>query len=151
MPKARHERRVEWGDCDPARIVFNPRYFEWFDAQTAHIFEAVGFPKRDLMKRVDFAGFPLVEIKAKFLRPSRFGDLVTIESTILAFPKSSFDVQHHLFNGGELAVEGLETRVWVSRDPIDLEKINSSPIPDDIRERFETLSRESKTSATPRV
>jgi acyl-CoA thioesterase FadM len=36
---ARRERQVEWGDCDPARIVFNPRFFEWFDAQTALIFE----------------------------------------------------------------------------------------------------------------
>lgn len=24
--------RIEWGDCDPAGIVFYPRYFEWFDA-----------------------------------------------------------------------------------------------------------------------
>ena len=28
-------RTIEWGDCDPAGIVFNPRYFEWFDAATA--------------------------------------------------------------------------------------------------------------------
>jgi hypothetical protein len=21
--------RIEWGDCDPACIVFYPRYFEW--------------------------------------------------------------------------------------------------------------------------
>ena len=21
--------RIEWGDCDPAGIVFYPRYFEW--------------------------------------------------------------------------------------------------------------------------
>src|SRR5271167_1864841 len=72
MVIARRERRVEWGDCDPARIVFNPRFFEWFDGQTAAIFELAGLPKRDLMQRPDFAGFPLVETQAKFLRPSRF-------------------------------------------------------------------------------
>ena len=27
--------RIEWGDCDPAGIIFNPRYFEIFDAATA--------------------------------------------------------------------------------------------------------------------
>jgi hypothetical protein len=51
---ARRERQVEWGDCDPARIVFNPRFFEWFDAQTALIFETAGLPKRDLLRRLDF-------------------------------------------------------------------------------------------------
>ena len=23
--------RIEWGDCDPAGIVYFPRYFEYFD------------------------------------------------------------------------------------------------------------------------
>ena len=38
---SKRERYVEWGDCDPAGIVFNPRFFEWFDAATAGIFTAV--------------------------------------------------------------------------------------------------------------
>ena len=25
---------IEWGHCDPAGIVFNPRYFEFFDWST---------------------------------------------------------------------------------------------------------------------
>jgi 4-hydroxybenzoyl-CoA thioesterase len=136
MVIARRERRVEWGDCDPARIVFNPRFFEWFDAQTAAIFELAGAPKRELMKRPDFAGFPLVETRAKFLRPSRFGDLLVIESSVVAIRRSSFDVQHRLFNDGKLAVDGFETRVWTVRDPVDPDRIKSQPIPTDIRQRL---------------
>ena len=34
--------RIEWGDCDPAGIVFYPRYFAMFDASTSFLFEAVG-------------------------------------------------------------------------------------------------------------
>ena len=78
---ARRERQVEWGDCDPARIVFNPRFFEWFDAQTALIFETAGLPKRDLLRRLDFAGIPLVEDPGALLhQPVRFGDIVAIKS-----------------------------------------------------------------------
>jgi len=33
--------RVQWGDCDPAGIVFYPRYFEWFDASTILLFESL--------------------------------------------------------------------------------------------------------------
>ena len=29
---------IEWGDCDPAGIVFYPRYFAMFDASTAALF-----------------------------------------------------------------------------------------------------------------
>ncbi len=31
MLVARRERKIEWGDCDPAKIVYNPRFFDWFD------------------------------------------------------------------------------------------------------------------------
>jgi len=38
--------RIEWGDCDPAGIIFYPRYFEIFDASTAMLFErALGMTK----------------------------------------------------------------------------------------------------------
>ena len=129
---ARRERQVEWGDCDPARIVFNPRFFEWFDAQTALILESAGLPKRDLLRRPEFDGIPLVETRARFHRPVRFDDVVTIESKIVAVRTSSFDVEHQLTNGGELATEGFETRVWTIRDPSNPERIKSYPIPLDV-------------------
>lgn len=132
MITARSERRAEWGDCDPARIVFNPRFFEWFDAQVALLFEAAGFSKRTLLARPDFAGFPLVETRARFLRPVRFGDVFRIESSMVAIRTSSFDIEHRLHNGGELATEGFETRVWTARDPADPERLKAQPIPEDV-------------------
>ncbi len=33
---------IEWGDCDPAGIVFYPRYFAMFDASTAALFAVAG-------------------------------------------------------------------------------------------------------------
>src|SRR4051794_30130369 len=40
----RHAIEVGWGDCDPARIVFFPRYFEWFEICTTALFRAAGLP-----------------------------------------------------------------------------------------------------------
>ena len=50
---------------------------------------------------------------SRFLIPTRFGDDVTIETTVAEFRRSSFDVRHRLSKNGALAVEGFETRVWV--------------------------------------
>ena len=41
---------VEWGHCDPGAIVYFPRYFEWFDAGTAALFEDVGIPKAAMLR-----------------------------------------------------------------------------------------------------
>jgi 4-hydroxybenzoyl-CoA thioesterase len=136
MLVARRERLIEWGDCDPARIVFNPRYFEWFDACTAHVFAAAGFPKAALFEKYRFAGWPLVETRAKFLKRSRFGETVIIESSVVEFRRSSFDVQHKLFNAGDLAVDAFETRVWTVRHPDDPERLKGEPVPQDVIARL---------------
>ena len=36
----RRQLTVEWGQCDPAGIVFNSRFFEMFDVSTWMLFEA---------------------------------------------------------------------------------------------------------------
>jgi 4-hydroxybenzoyl-CoA thioesterase len=109
--------RIEWGDCDPAGIVYYPRYFAIFDACTSALIEsALGMTKHDYLKAYDFSGHPLVNAHSRFIIPTRFGDDVTIESTVAEFRHSSFDVRHRLRKNGALAVEGLETRVWVKGD-----------------------------------
>jgi 4-hydroxybenzoyl-CoA thioesterase len=121
---------VEWGDCDPAGIVYFPRYFEWFDASTAALFEQAGLPKAAMLARYNIAGIPLVEARSRFMKPSTFGDRVIIESRITVWRRGSFDVGHKLFRGDDLAVEGFETRVWTERTPAG--GIKSRPIPADV-------------------
>ncbi len=125
--------RIEWGDCDPAGIVFYPRYFEMFDISTHHLFEAAGWKKRDLLREFGASGYPMVDTRAKFLAPSTYGDDVVIDTRIAAFRNSSFDVEHKIFKleeGGEqLAIEAWGTRVWVGPDPDDPKRMKSRPIP----------------------
>lgn len=123
--------RIEWGDCDPADIVFYPRYFAFFDACTQALFErALGLTMREIRKAHSCIGFPMVDTRARFLIPSRYGDEVTVETQVTALRRSSFDVRHRLLKaGGALAVEGFETRVWTVVDPQDPERIKSHPLP----------------------
>ena len=72
--------RVQWGDCDPAGIVFYPRYFEWFDAGTILLFEkATGLTKIKMLEKYGGAGLALIEAGAKFAVPSQYGDDIEIE------------------------------------------------------------------------
>jgi 4-hydroxybenzoyl-CoA thioesterase len=129
--------RIEWGDCDPAGIVYYPRYMAFFDACTSALIErALGMTKHEYLKAYDFGGHPLVSTRARFLIPTRFGDDVTIETTVEAFRRSSFDVKHRLHKNGQLAVEGFETRVWVRSDPKDRTAMKSVPVPQDVIARL---------------
>jgi 4-hydroxybenzoyl-CoA thioesterase len=129
--------RIEWCDCDPAGIIFYPRYFEMFDTSTTVLIErALGMNKIDYLKAYAFAGHPLVETRARFRVPTRFGDEVAIETALVECGRSSFKVEHRLTKAGALAVEGFETRVWVVRPADDPTRIRSQPIPPEVLARF---------------
>jgi 4-hydroxybenzoyl-CoA thioesterase len=129
--------RVEWGDCDPAGIIFYVRYFDFFDVSTTVLLErALGMKKIEYLKAYNFLGHPLAETRAKFRLPTRFGDEVSIETTIVHIGRSSFKLEHRLINQGALAVEGTETRVWVVRDPADPKRIKSQAIPAEVVARL---------------
>jgi 4-hydroxybenzoyl-CoA thioesterase len=133
----RRQITVEWGHCDPAGIVFNSRFFEYFDTSSWALFQAaLDVQPSHLGATFDIAGIPLVGARARFMVPVRFGDAVDILSTIGAFRRSSFDVQHRLLVDGTLAVEGSETRVWVTVDKDDPAKLKSRPIPAEVIARF---------------
>jgi len=127
---------VEWGDCDPAGIVYYPRYFAYFDNCTAALFEAAGLPKHQMLKTYGIVGIPMVDTRARFLAPSKFGDDIVVESCISEWRRSSFDVQHKVFKGEVLAVECSETRVWAVRSKSDPETIEGQAVPQDVIARF---------------
>jgi 4-hydroxybenzoyl-CoA thioesterase len=129
--------RVEWGDCDPAGIIFYVRYFDFFDVSTTVLLErALGMKKIAYLKAYNFMGHPLAETRAKFRLPTRFGDEVSIETRLVAIGRSSFKLEHKLSNAGALAVEGTETRVWVVRDPADPKRLKSQAIPAEVVARL---------------
>lgn len=129
--------RIVWGDCDPAGIVFYPRYFEMFDASTTMLFErALGMTKYQFTQRFDAVGYPMVDTRARFLLPNKFGDDVVIETEVTEFRRSSFDVRHRILRDGELTVEGFETRVWAVRHPDDPSRIKAQAVPLEILRAF---------------
>ena len=87
----RHQVTIEWGHCDPAGIVYFPNYFTYFDFSTNALFlRALGFNKYEMLKVYDIVGIPLVDVQARFIVPSVFGDVVTIESSVEDIKRSSF-------------------------------------------------------------
>ncbi len=134
----RREMTIEWGHCDPAGIVFNSRFFEYFDWNTWMLFEtALGISKSKLAATFDIIGMPLVGAGARFLKPAKFNDVVELVSNVKEFRRSSFEVHHRIFNGGELAVEGREMRVWAAAAAGDPQQLKVMPIPPEVIARFD--------------
>jgi 4-hydroxybenzoyl-CoA thioesterase len=129
--------RVQWGDCDPAGIVFYPRYFEWFDASTILLFEkATGLTKIKMLEKYNGAGLALLEARAVFKVASHYGEDIEIETKVTEFRRSSFFVHHKVTKGAVLALEGFETRLWTVRDPDNGNRLKSGTLPPEVLAGF---------------
>jgi 4-hydroxybenzoyl-CoA thioesterase len=128
----RRTLRIEWGQCDPAGIVFYPQYLIIFDSSTGWLFERTGLTPLAMRRKYGIVGMPIVEVSARFIKPCRFDDEVGVESEIGEWGRSSFTVRHRLFRNGELALEGLEKRVWAAPHPERAGEIRAQAIPAEI-------------------
>jgi len=104
-------RQVEWGDCDPAGIIFYPTYFRWMDAATWAFLEGVGYSAKRM--RAEQLAMPLVSAQCEFLAPAEQGERCEVRSRIARFGGKSFVVSHEIVRGdGAALAQGTETRVW---------------------------------------
>ncbi|HEX7270753.1 MAG TPA: acyl-CoA thioesterase [Casimicrobiaceae bacterium] len=129
---------VEFGDCDPAQIVFYPNFFRWMDAASLHFFAAAGvlpWHKRDAGDNI--IGTPLVDVHARFIAPATYGDKIAIETSIVEWRRKSFVMKHVVRRGDEVLAEGREIRVFARNHPENPGRIEALPPPEMIRKLFE--------------
>ncbi|HEY5309533.1 MAG TPA: thioesterase family protein [Casimicrobiaceae bacterium] len=125
---------VEFGDCDPAQIVFYPNYFRWMDAASLHFFRAAGVPPwREYEVHTGILGTPLVDAHARFLRPASYGDVLDVESSIAEWRSKSFLMRHVIRRSDHILVEGEEIRVFAQRHPDDAARIRTVEPPASLR------------------
>lgn len=103
--------QLQWGECDPAGIIFYPTYFRWFDAATWNMFARVGYHAKRM--RADQLAMPLVSAECQFKNPAEQQDRCEVRSRIARWGGKSFVVMHEVVReDGTLLAQGSETRVW---------------------------------------
>lgn len=132
MTTALYRVKVQWGDCDGARIVFYPNFFRWFDEATRNLFETHGLYWAAMIDRWGTRGVPMVDTGATFKSPARFGDTLLIETALARWGTRSFDIRHVARVGDRVAVEARETRIWGISDPANAEGLKAGPIPAEV-------------------
>src|SRR5687768_7802927 len=137
MPlSSRHEVTVEWGDCDPAGIVYYPSYFRWCDQASHRLFLAAGVTHNDTRSGQWTEGTPLVAAECSFKRASQPGEKLVVESHVSRFGRSSFTISHVFRDAsGEIAAQGSETRIWAKKEG-DARSLKAVAIPADVRKRL---------------
>ena len=83
--------------AEPAGIVFNARFFDYFDIGTWLLFEvALGVKRSEIATAFGIIGYEVVDAKARFIAPVNFGDRIEIASTVKEFgARASTSTPHY--------------------------------------------------------
>ena len=81
---------IEFNHCDPAGIVFYPRYFEMINSVVENFFaDVVGRSFAQMHSVLPYTGVPTVRIEANFAAPSRLGEKVEFALQVVRIGASS--------------------------------------------------------------
>ncbi|SFU09729.1 acyl-CoA thioesterase [Sedimentitalea nanhaiensis] len=105
-------QKILFKHCDPAGIVFYPRYFEIInDCVEAFFDDVVGLPFEQLH---GYGGVPTAEIRTTFKAPSRHGDRIVLVLDCLKVGRSSLDLSIVASQGDEVRFISHSTLVLVN-------------------------------------
>ncbi|HEX6957407.1 MAG TPA: thioesterase family protein [Ferrovibrio sp.] len=123
-------RIVKWGECDPAGIVYTPRFLDWvLEAAESFFAEVVGVDWFQLNQKYGL-GSPSVSVKLDFRKPIQFGQPFTIEVLVRRLSRSTITYAMRGRNGAhELCFEAELVSCIVNHA-----QMKSVAIPDDIRQ-----------------
>lgn len=110
------EHHVNFYDTDAMAVVHHSNYIRWFEIGRVEYLRAIGITLNQLM--ADGFVFPITEVRAKYVSPGRFDDVVLIETTATALTKvkMAFDYRILRKSDGELMVLGHSQNVFTRQD-----------------------------------
>jgi 4-hydroxybenzoyl-CoA thioesterase len=124
--------KVRFSDVDRAGIAYYPRMVHWFHVAFEEFFENFcGVPYATVLEKENL-GFPAVELRTEFLRPCRFGELLSVRVSLAKVGRSSSTFRYVVVgpDGAERA------RAFVTVVCVALDTLAPLPLPDRYRERF---------------
>ena len=123
--------KIRFAHCDPAGILFYPRYFEilngvvedWFD-------EEIGYSFNQLLTNLGL-GTPMVDVHTEFLKPCRLDDILAITLCVKKLGRASVVINVNAKMGTDIYIR---TRAVLVCSKNDLS--SSVPWPDDIAQNI---------------
>ncbi|MEO1607513.1 MAG: thioesterase family protein [Pseudomonadota bacterium] len=106
-----YPQKVLFKHCDPAGIVFYPRYFEMINDCVEAYFDQIGFPFEELHKS---GGVPTAQIETKFTAPSRHGDHLNLSLELTHVGGASLNIAVKAVSGEEIRFAAALTIVHVN-------------------------------------
>ena len=93
--------RVRYADTDQMKVVYHGKYLEYFEVGRAALIRSLGLPYSELETRGIL--LPVIEAFAKYRKPARYDDLLSIEAVVPELPTATLKIDYRVFRNHEEA------------------------------------------------
>ena len=129
-----HDQLVRFAHCDPAAIVYFPRFFDLAHSTMEDWFaQGVGTSLPELINNRRI-GTPTVSIHGDFVRPLRMGDILRFELRVTRLGNASVNLAYRGIRDDQEHLRITQSLVFM-----DLDTARPVPIPEDIRPGIEVF------------
>ena len=129
--------QVRFAHCDPAGIVFYPRYFEFFNTVVEDWCEhGLGSSFREMHMQLGY-GLPTVHVECSFLKPSELGETLQAQLSVNKIGNTSLHLEINLF--GADAVQRVATKMVVVL--MDMKTRKAIPLPEQLRQKIQSYAK----------
>ena len=127
-----HDQLIRFSHCDPAAIVYFPRFFDLAHSTMEDWFtDGLGIALRELIRERRI-GTPTVKINCDFVKPLRMGDTLRFELRVSKLGNASVNLNYRGTKDGIEHLQITQTLVFMN-----LDSAKATSIPNDVRESIE--------------
>jgi acyl-CoA thioester hydrolase len=113
MITSKSQVTVRYAETDMMGVVYHGNYLPWFEVGRTTLLKELGLPYRTL----EASGFmlPVLEVGAKFVRPARYDDLITVTTLLREKPLLHIRLEYEVHRGEELLATGFTVHAFIDR------------------------------------
>ena len=94
MEKNLTSYRVIYGDTDQMGVVYYANYLKWFEIGRTELLRQAGMPYSLIEEKG--LRFPVIEVSCRYFRPSRYDDVITIETSLTSLGRATLTFSYRL-------------------------------------------------------
>jgi acyl-CoA thioester hydrolase len=114
MIRSRVQVTVRYAETDMMGVVYHANFLPWFEIGRTTLLKEMGISYREL----EAAGFrlPVIEVRAKFLRPALYDDVLTVITTLPDPPVLRIRLEYEVRRGEDLIATGGTVHAFINRE-----------------------------------
>jgi acyl-CoA thioester hydrolase len=110
---SRSQITVRYDETDMMGVVYHGSYLPWFEVGRTNLLKESGLPYRALEDQGYY--LPVIEVGAKYHRPARYDDTLTIVTRLAERPLLRIRLDYDVLRAEELLVTGFTVHGFINK------------------------------------